>query len=394
MFDALTDIAASFRAQNIAEHPDTRIEEDFAALQRGIERLEVERLRRLAEIERRGLHERDGHLSAVSWLASTHSMSRGAAVGEVRVARALNEMPVALEALDEGRVSLGAVSLLARARQVDPDAFARAESVLVEAARVHPVGELERVLGHWRHRVESERLETDTIRDGRRLHASVTFGGMVRIDGDLDPDTGESLLTALRAVMDSEARLEDDDRRSPAQRRADALGEICRGWLDGAERPSIAGDKPHVTVTVDVKELVGGGTGELEHAGPIATAALRRLACDASVVRVVMAGRSQPLDVGRRTPVVPPAMRRALIVRDAGCRFPGCERPHSWCDAHHVVHWADGGPTAISNLVLLCRRHHRAIHEGFRVEMVAGQPEFFRPDGSALAKRAPPAIAA
>jgi Domain of unknown function (DUF222)/HNH endonuclease len=296
--------------------------------------------------------------------------------------------------LDEGRVSLGAVSLLAKARQVDPEAFARAESVLVEAARVHPVGELERVLGHWRHRVESERLELDTVRDGRRLHASVTFGGMVRIDGDLDPDTGESLLTALRAVLDGEARQSEDDGRSPAQRRADAFGEICRGWLDGARRPSIAGDKPHVTVTVDVKELVGGGTGELEHAGPIAAAALRRLACDASVIRVVMAGRSQPLDVGRRTPVVPPALRPALIVRDAGCRFPGCERRHSWCDAHHVVHWADGGPTAISNLMLLCRRHHRAIHEGFRVVMVAGQPEFFRPDGSALANRAPPAMAA
>ncbi len=394
MFDALIEIAASFRAQNITEHPDARIEEDFAALQRGIERLEVERLRRLAEIERRGLHERDGHLSAVSWLASTYSMSRGAAVGEVRVTRALNEMPVTSQALDEGRVSLGAVSLLARARQVDPDAFARAESVLVEAARVHPVGELERVLGHWRHRVESERLETDTLRDGRRLHASVTFGGMVRIDGDLDPDTGESLLTALRAVMDGEARQDEEDGRSPAQRRADALGEICRGWLDRAQRPSIAGDKPHVTVTVDVKELVRGGTGEFEHAGPIAVAALRRLACDASVVRVVMAGRSQPLDVGRRTPVVPPAIRRALIVRDGGCRFPGCERPHSWCDAHHVVHWADGGPTAISNLVLLCRRHHRAIHQGFRVEMAAGQPEFFRLDRSALANRAPPAMAA
>jgi hypothetical protein len=152
MFDALTDIAAAFRAQNIVELPDARVEEDFTALQRGIERLEVERLRRLAEIERRGLHERDGHLSAVSWLASTHSMSLGAAAGEVRVARALNEMPVASEALDEGRVSLGAVSLFAKARQVDPDAFARAESVLVEAARVHPVGELERVLGHWRRR--------------------------------------------------------------------------------------------------------------------------------------------------------------------------------------------------------------------------------------------------
>jgi hypothetical protein len=194
--------------------------------------------------------------------------------------------------------------------------------------------------------------------------------------------------------MDAEVRHDDGDRRSPAQRRADALGEICRGWLDGAARPSVAGEKPHLTITVDVEDLVAGRTGELDHAGAIAGEALRRLACDASVVRLVMAGRSEPLDVGRRTPVVPPAMRRALVARDRGCRFPGCERPHSWCDAHHVTHWADGGRTAVSNLVLLCRRHHRSIHEGFGVRMRSGQPQFLRPDGLAILGRAPPARAA
>jgi hypothetical protein len=104
------------------------------------------------------------------------------------------------------------------------------------------------------------------------------------------------------------------------------------------------------------------------------------------VAGIVMAGRSEPLDVGRRPPVVPPAMRRAVIVRDRHCRFPGCDRPHTWCDAHHVVHWADGGPTALPNLVLLCRRHHRLVHErGFSVER-AGQDRlrFRRPDGSPI----------
>ncbi|MDP9299060.1 MAG: HNH endonuclease [Actinomycetota bacterium] len=129
-----------------------------------------------------------------------------------------------------------------------------------------------------------------------------------------------------------------------------------------------------------------GSTGELDHAGPIPAETARRLACDASVMRVVMSGRSEPLDVGRRTSVVSPAIRRAVIVRDRRCRFPGCDRPHTWCDAHHVVHWADGGPTALPNLVLLCRRHHRIIHQprGFRLELEDRRPIFRRPDGSVL----------
>jgi hypothetical protein len=158
--------------------------------------------------------------------------------------------------------------------------------------------------------------------------------------------------------------------------------------VDLAERPTVAGERPHVTVTVDSEALQGAsaGTSELDHVGPTHPEVARQLACDASIRRVVMAGRSEPLDVGRRTPVVSPAMRRAVIVRDRHCRFPGCDRPHTWCDAHHVVHWADGGPTALPNLLLLCRRHHRMVHErrGFRLELVDGRPLFRRPDGSVL----------
>ena len=96
--------------------------------------------------------------------------------------------------------------------------------------------------------------------------------------------------------------------------------------------------------------------------------------------------------MGRRTAVVSPVTRRALVVRDKHCTFPGCERPSEWCDAHHVRHWADGGPTALSNLILLCRPHHRVLHQrdGFRVEMEDGRPMFFRPDGTRLDERAPP----
>ena len=106
-----------------------------------------------------------------------------------------------------------------------------------------------------------------------------------------------------------------------------------------------------------------------------------------------MAGRSQPLDVGRKTQVVPAPLRRAVIARDRRCRFPGCDRPPPWSDCHHVVHWADGGETALLNLLLLCRPHHRLVHDerrGFGLELDDGVPVFRRPDGTVLEDRAPP----
>ncbi len=382
------------RSEALADLPDARIEEDFAELQRATEMLEVERLRRLAEIERRRVFARDGHLSAASWLASTYKVGWGSAREQVRVARALEEMPRTRRALDEGELSMSAVRVLVAARDADPSAFERCEEELVEAARIHSMQNLQRVAAYWRQAVEREQaLESDEkVRARRRLHASVTFLGMVRVDGTLDPETGETLLTALRAVLDAESKSNGGDDRTPGQRRADALGEICRQWLDAADRPTVGGERPHVTVTVGVDAMSRGGTSELDHVGPVGPEVAKRLACDASIRRVVMAAPSEPLDVGRRTPVVPPAMRRAVIVRDRHCRFPGCDRPHTWCDAHHIVHWADGGPTALPNLVLLCRRHHRMVHHrgGFRLELVRGRPSFLRPDGSVLADRAPP----
>lgn len=390
----LRSAVESLRAEVLAELPDAVIEEDFAELHRTMDQLEVERLRRLAEIDRRRLFERDGHLSAAAWLASKFRVLWGAARGSVRVARALDDMPVTRHALEEGDVSLSAARMLAEARDVDPEAFRRSEAHLVETARIHSMHDLRRVVAFWREAAEKERSldGEERLRARRRLHASVGFLGMVRVDGDLDPETGETLLTALHAVLDAESRSRtQDDERSPAQRRADALGEICRQWLDLADRPTVSGERPHVTVTV-AADAFRDGSGELDHAGPIPSEVARRLACDSAVMRVVLSGLSEPLDVGRRTKIVPPSMRRAVIVRDRTCRFPGCDRPHTWCDAHHIVHWADGGPTAASNLLLLCRRHHRLIHRagGFRLELEDDRAVFRRPDGSRLEDRAPP----
>ncbi len=422
----LRSVIEGLRAESLPDLPDARVEEDFAELHRAIELLEAERLRRLAEIDRRQLYARDGYLSTASWLSSCHGVAWGAARAQVRVARALERMPFTRQALEGGDVSMSAVQVLAEAQGAEPEAFASGEAQLLEAARVHTVADLRLVVTFWRDRVTQERglSGEDVLHAARRLHASVSLGGMVRIDGDLDPANGESLLTALRAVLDTDARSGSEDGvRTPAQRRADALGEICRQWLESPERPIVAGERPHLTVTVDAGALgiglgadagsgasvgarIGAGKGvgeraavvediavaEFDHAGPVDIHAARQVACDASVLRVVMGPRSQPLDVGRRTPIVPAALRRAVIVRDRHCRFPGCDRPQTWCDAHHVVHWADGGETTLSNLLLLCRRHHGLVHRrgGFGLELVDGRAVFRRPDGSELEDRAPP----
>ncbi len=382
------------RTDELATLDDDVLEDDLAELLRAADLVHAESLRRIAEVDRRHSFARDGHLSITAWLAHRFRIAPAVAHRDVLTARALGHMPATARAYAASEIGRSQVHALVQVRTPHPDAFRDAEPLLVDAARTLGVADLGRALAHWRALVDTRAPERD---DGQRferrnLHVSPTLDGMVRVDGDLDPECGETLLAALRAVIDPGTRGEHD-RRSPAQRRADALGEVCRGWLDHADRPSVAGERPHVTVTIDLQTLETrrGGVAELATSGVVAGETARRLACDASISRVITRGRSEPLDVGRRTSVVSPALRRALAVRDRGCAFPGCDRPPSWTDAHHVRHWAHGGETALRNLVLLCRPHHRSIHSGgFGLSVGEARPAFTRPDGTPLEDRAPP----
>ena len=364
-------------------------------LERASRVLDAERSRRLIEVERRGAWSIDGHLSVVSWLAAKLRVGFGRATQQVKRSRALHHMPRTAEASGEGDLSSEAVDLLVAAREAAPQAFTEAEPMLVQAAVALQARELRTAIGYWRQVADAAGADERERRqhDGRHLRVSPLLNGMVRVDGDLDPESGQTVITALRCVQDAWAKDGEPAGRTAPQRRADALVALCRSWLDRSDRPEIAGERPHIVVTVDLETLEGraGKRSELEDAGPITKVTARRLACDAGVSRIITSGRSQPLDVGRKTPVVPAAIRRALVLRDGGCAFPACGRPQAWCDAHHIVHWADGGETALGNLVLLCRPHHRAVHQEFRVELNGHGPVFSRADGSRLgADRAPP----
>jgi hypothetical protein len=143
---------------------------------------------------------------------------------------------------------------------------------------------------------------------------------------------------------------------------------------DGGERPTL--------VTIPLASLrAGRRPALLDGAGPIDVRLARRLACDSGIVPAVLGSASEPLDIGRRTRAVPAGMRRALVLRDHGCAFPGCGAPHRWCDAHHLIAWAEGGPTALHNLVLLCGQHHRLVHHTEWEARIRpdGRPEFIPP---------------
>ena len=273
-------------------------------------------------------------------------------------------MPVTREAFAFGDLSEPRVRLLVQCRQTAPEVFSRDEGLLVAQARTLPARLFPQAVAHWRRLADAEGALADAGRafDRRRLHVPATWAGMVRLDEDLDPESGSLAMTALTSPADP-AVLDPEDRRTPPQRRADALVEICRRHLDSSDRPAVGGERPHLTVTVDLVTLAGRGERLVDlDTGLVTLEAVRRLACDSDLTRILLGPGLQPVALGHRR-VVPPALRRLLHQRDQGCTHPGCDVPARWCDAHHVVHWADGGKTQAHNLRLLCRRHHRMAHE-------------------------------
>jgi len=190
-------------------------------------------------------------------------------------------------------------------------------------------------------------------------------GGWVVGDFLLDPLAGRSLLNALDHLAPPDPADTTNGPRSLSQRRADALIDLADHYLTGGRQ---GGNPPNLDVVVDVATL-NGDTPELaqvrcdlDGVGAVTRATLEQICCSATITRLVTAGDSEVLDMGRKVRLATPAQRRALARRDRHCIAPGCRRRPQWCDAHHVISWLDDGPTDLDNLVLLCRRHHTLVH--------------------------------
>ncbi|KRD09818.1 hypothetical protein ASE48_07320 [Mycobacterium sp. Root265] len=206
----------------------------------------------------------------------------------------------------------------------------------------------------------------------------VTEEGRVAATFDVDALTGEELLTALDPLC-RPIPLPDGspDPRPVGKRRADALGQVVRTYLSNSRRPASGGVLPHVTL---IRPAAAGFVNTLGFTGPVSAGTADLITCDSTLTSVTVDGAGAPLDVGRAERLFTPAIRKGLAVRDGGCAHPGCGRPVSWCDAHHITPWSSGGATSIDNGVLLCRLHHTAIHHGgWQVYLGADRHPWFIP---------------
>lgn len=384
----------------------------------------------LAEFDRRNAWNDGATRSCAHWLNWKCGLDMGAAREKVRVARALESLPQISAAMAKGQVSYAKVRAMTRV------ATPATEDVLLNVALHGTANHVERLVRHFRQVQEVEALS----REQRQYqHRGLTYfhddDGSLVVKLRLTAESGALLLQALERALPEiplpapiEVRYRSPDRQdslhvsaetsarfhdgfdptdpydvtphvvyqetppSFAARRADALVVLVESFLAHGPEVLSGGERHQITVHVDAATLARHepGTCEIEEGPSIAVTTAQRLACDASKVEIVEDERGEPLDVGRKTRTIPPALRRALRSRDKGCVYPGCNHTR-YVDGHHIQHWAEGGATSLSNLVSLCRFHHRAVHEGgVRVERCDdGAWRFVLKSGQALTSCAP-----
>jgi Domain of unknown function (DUF222)/HNH endonuclease len=346
----------------------------------------------------------NGFASCAHWLAWRVGLALGAAREHVRVARALGSLPGLREALSRGELSYSKVRALTRV------ATAETEARLIAVGRAGTAEHVELIVRGWRRMDRKAEAEESTRRHRHRsLHVYPDGDGMVVIRGRLEPEVGAVVMQALAAARDAlyqrragdvpagthtpdvpaGTSVVDGSPEAPTmeQRQADALALVAETALHRGMDPGAPGQRYQVVVHVDAAVLANAeapGQSVLEGGARVPAGTSQRLACDASRVVMRHDADGRITEVAARTRTIPAALRRALQHRDKGCRFPGCGQPFG--QGHHIKHWAHGGPTKLSNLAILCRRHHRAVHEeGFHVERQAnGELIFRRPDGRPL----------
>jgi hypothetical protein len=366
--------------QNVDPDVLTTLSEEITALSARLAAETHRLLSLIAEFDRLEGWRREGFASCADWLAYSTRIDKMTAREKLRVARALARLPDTSAAMARGEVSFSQVRAITRV------ADAESEAELLEHASEMSAAALERLVRSWNRKDVKDEARAEAMRHASRcLSVFPDEDGSYLIRGKLDPEVGALLMRAIEAASDALYRGSVPD-TTPEQRRADALGLLAeRALAVGLSDVSRGTPAERYMVVLHVEKRAPddqeAGSSSLEDGTRVSAETSRRIACDATVVRTSSCANA-PTEGGApllpsRSRTVPPRMRRALELRDRGCRFPGCGS--RFTDAHHIRHWTDGGATRPENLVLLCRTHHRLLHEGgFRLETNPKRPE--RPD--------------
>ena len=305
-------------------------------------------------------YDEQGFDSPIAWIKANCHMSGGAAADRVCAGEQLEQLGKSEAAVLAGEIGFAHFAHIARASAAVGERLD--ESTLLRHARKESVARFRETCIHARHAADPEGVVEEEVLgvEMRELTLTDTDNGMVSVSGSLDKVGGAALPTALEPLA---KQMGKDDGRGFPRRLADALVDLSMHALDNG----VPSQRTHMQVTTSLETLLGlsgAPAAEMEFSLPISAKAVERLACDCSVTRILLGSDSTVIDVGRARRVVSGPQSKALRVRDKGCVWPGCDRPASWTSAHHMAHWIHGGSTDISNLVLLCYRHHWMVHEG------------------------------
>lgn len=339
----------------------------------------------IAEFDRRNGWVDDRMQSCAHWLNWKCGVALGAAREKVRVARALESLPKVSAAMSTGRLSYS------KAREITRVGHEHNEDYLLSIAEHGTAAHVERLVRAYRRCQDAEELSREQRQQrDRRVTFHHDDDGSLILTCRLTAEVGALVMKALDICIESVPAYADDPALANRQmlpfsvRRADALARVAESFLAHDVLASPGTDRQQIIVHVAAETLRSRTAGccELEEGPSIPAETARRFSCDASIVALVEGADGEPLNVGRRTRTISAPLRRLLTARDKGCRFPGCANSR-YIDMHHIRHWVNGGETKPSNLVSLCRFHHRALHEGgFDVRILDdGAFRFVRPDG-------------
>ena len=308
-----------------------------------------------------------GFLSPVHWIRVNCHLGSGAAADRITVGEQLANLPLSAAALEEAGIGFSHLALIARTSEAVAEGPRPIdEGRLLRKARELTVAQFRKACQQERHAADPNGFAEDERRSAeeRKLALSSFEDGGLFLKGVFDPVGGAAIRNALEPLARSCGQ---DDERPREKRLADALVELAGHALDSGVIPDRGSQRPHLQVTTSLETLlgrIGAAAADLELSLPLSSKCVERLACDCNVTRVLLDADSMVIDIGRTDRKIKGATRRALNHRDRHCRWPGCERPASWSQGHHLKHWADGGIHVLPNLVLLCRRHHMKVHEG------------------------------